>query len=215
MIAVVDAGTGNLRSVVRALDAAADAARPPSVQITRDPDVVRRAARVVMPGQGAFGDCARALAADGGALGQAVVESIRAGRPFLGICLGLQVLFATSDEAPGCAGLGVLPGRVQHFTAGLVDDDGDALKIPHIGWNRAEAVGDKAVAALGRSSWYYFVHSYYVVPDDPRIVAARTRHGETFASAVMRDNVLAVQFHPEKSQRAGLTLLATWLEDAT
>ncbi|MEI8258334.1 MAG: imidazole glycerol phosphate synthase subunit HisH [Deltaproteobacteria bacterium] len=215
MIAVVDAGTGNLRSVVRALEAAADTASPPRVVITRDPDVVRRAGRVVMPGQGAFGDCARALAADGGALGRAVVEAIGAGRPFLGICLGMQVLFATSDEAPGLAGLGVFPGHVRRFTDGMTDDDGDVLKIPHIGWNRAESETDAARAALGPSRWYYFVHSFYVVPDDPRIVAARTRHGETFTSAVMRDNVLAVQFHPEKSQRAGLSLLGAWLKDAT
>jgi glutamine amidotransferase len=215
MIAVVDAGTGNLRSVVRALEAAAPAGASPEIVITRDPDVIRRASRIVMPGQGAFGDCARALADAGGALGQAVTESIRAGKPYLGICLGLQVLFGSSDEAPGCAGLGVFAGHVRRFAENLRDDDGEPLKIPHVGWNRAEAATDAARAWLGGDHWYYFVHSYFVVPDDAALIASRTHHGETFASSVLRDNVLAVQFHPEKSQRAGLALLGRWLRGAT
>jgi glutamine amidotransferase len=210
MIAVVDAGTGNLRSVVRALEASAPSEKS-SIAITRDPDEIHRASRVVMPGQGAFGDCARALAADGGALAASVRESIAAGKPFLGICLGLQVLFGSSDEAPGCAGLGVFAGRVKRFASAMRDDDGELLKIPHVGWNRAECANDTARAWFEGDHWYYFVHSYVVVPDDAGLAATRTTHGETFVSSVCRDNVLAVQFHPEKSQRAGLSLLGRWL----
>jgi glutamine amidotransferase len=215
MIAVVDAGTGNLRSVVRALEASPVAATRPSIVVTRDPDEVRRASRVVMPGQGAFGDCARALAADGGALADALRESIASGKPFLGICLGLQVLFGSSDEAPGCAGLGIFAGHVKRFPTAMRDEHGELLKIPHVGWNRAECASDAARAWFERDDWFYFVHSYVVVPDDPSLVATRTTHGESFVSSVCRDNVLAVQFHPEKSQRAGLSLLGRWIASPT
>ncbi len=211
MIAVVDAGTGNLRSVVRALEASAPSGPADEIVITRDPDVIARASRVVMPGQGAFGDCARALAADGGALGDAVREAVRAGTPYLGICLGLQVLFGSSDEAPGCAGLGLFAGTVRRFASDHRDADGEALKIPHVGWNRAECANDAARAWFGGDHWFYFVHSYVVVPSDANVIATRTAHGESFVSAIARDNVLAVQFHPEKSQRAGLALLYRWL----
>jgi glutamine amidotransferase len=212
MIALLDVGLGNLRSVARALTAAAPGKTPPSLVLTRDPDVVRRADRVVMPGQGAFGDCARALAHEGGALASAVRESITAGTPYLGICLGLQVLFAASEEAPDCTGLGVFPGRVQRFPAPLHGPDGSALKVPHVGWNRVQVEGSRR-AVLGEDDWYYFVHSFFVVPEDPALVAARTEHGLPFVSAIAHENVLAVQFHPEKSQRAGLALLQRWLEN--
>jgi glutamine amidotransferase len=206
MIAIVDAGTGNLRSVVRALEASG--AR--DVTVTRDPDVVRRASRIVMPGQGAFGDCATALSRDGSALGEAVTGAIRAGVPYLGICLGLQVLFGTSEEAPGCAGLGVFAGTVRRFPRDARERDGRRLKVPHVGWNRAKTIGP-ARDVIGDDPWFYFVHSYFVVPDDARLLAAQTEHGAPFAAAVAKDNVLAVQFHPEKSQHAGLGLLSRWL----
>ncbi len=219
MIAVVDAGMGNLRSVVRALERAATDASIGScdVVVTADPDAIARADRVVMPGQGAFGDCAVALGRDGGALAEALRASIAAGRPYLGICLGLQVLFRESDEAPGRDGLGVFEGHVQKFSTDLRDTDGERLKVPHMGWNCVDpqsawpSWAPAAAQADAADRWFYFVHSYCVVPDDVAVIAGRTQHGETFASAVARANVFAVQFHPEKSQRAGLRLLRAWL----
>jgi glutamine amidotransferase len=180
------------------------------VCVTSDPDVVKRSARVVMPGQGAFGDCAAALAREGGALAESLRASIRAGTPYLGICLGMQVLFGDSEEAPGCAGLGVFAGSVRRFPRDARDTDGRRLKVPHVGWNLAQSRGP-ARDVIGTDPWFYFVHSYYVVPNDPSVIAAETEHGVSFASAVARDNVLAVQFHPEKSQHAGLGLLRRWL----
>jgi glutamine amidotransferase len=209
MIAVVDAGCGNLRSVQRALEAVG--AR--EVTITSDPELIVCASRVLFPGQGAFGDCARALDASGSALRQAVTESVAKGTPFLGICLGMQVLFATSSEAPGAQGLGLFAGHVARIPDGLTEADGSLVKVPHMGWNVA-LVPDAHRGALGPddSAWFYFVHSYYCVPEDPAVIAARTRHGVELCSAVARDNVLGVQFHPEKSQRAGKQLLSRWLE---
>ncbi len=209
-IAVVDLGMGNLRSVERALHAAVPGV---VVAVTADPAVIADAHTVVVPGQGAFGDCAVALSRDGGALGRTLRAHIDAGRPYVGICLGLQVLFEGSEEAPGRAGLGVFGGRVRRFHEGMRDADGALVKIPHMGWNEAVATpaGEGRLPARG---WFYFVHSYHVVPDDPRVVAATTTHGEAFVSAVARENVLGVQFHPEKSQRAGLELLARACEAA-
>jgi glutamine amidotransferase len=190
-IAVCDVGLGNLRSVERALAAAGG-----EVEITRDPEKVRAADKLVMPGQGGFGDCARAL---GGGLGDAVKEQIARGKPYLGICLGLQVLFGSSEEADGCAGLGVFPGKVVRLK-GAPD-----LKIPHTGWNTA--VPHAKTILPEAPTYFYFVHSYVVVPDDARIVASTTDYGTPFVSAVVKDHVFACQFHPEKSQRAGIALL--------
>lgn len=198
---VCDTGMGNVFSVVRALEHAG----APAVSVSADPDAIARADRVVFPGQGAFRDCAAALSLDGHALGDALRAAIRRGAPYLGICLGLQALFQSSEEAPGAAGLGVFPGAVVRLPPG-VDEGGAPLKIPHMGWNEARPVRDHAV--LGPSAYYYFVHSYAVAPVDPSIVAATTTYGADFPSAVASDNVVAVQFHPEKSQRAGLALLA-------
>ncbi|RMH43343.1 MAG: imidazole glycerol phosphate synthase subunit HisH [Deltaproteobacteria bacterium] len=199
MIAVVDSGYGNLRSVAKAL-----ARVGADVVVTGDPDVVRRADRVVMPGQGAFGDCVAALA---GGLGDALREAIAAGRPYLGICLGLQVLFGASEESPGAAGLGLLAGRVVRFRR-----DRPAMKVPHMGWNRVFGRGDRLVDGVGDAPYFYFVHSYYAVPEDPDVVALECDYGVRFCAAVRRDNVFACQFHPEKSQRAGLRLLANFVE---
>jgi glutamine amidotransferase len=208
-IAVCDVGLGNLRSVQRAL-AEASRGRRVEVEITREPARVAAADAVVMPGQGAFGDCVRGLA---GGLGDAVRELLRRGRPYLGICLGLQVLFGASEEAAGCTGLGVFDGRVVRLADGLDSLTGAALKIPHVGWNTADPSPARGLLA-GAPQHFYFVHSYAVVPADPSVVAATTEYGERFVSAVARDNVFACQFHPEKSQRAGLALLERFLAGA-
>lgn len=201
-IAVCDVGLGNLRNVQRALEMAASRANVSvAVTITRDPDHVRGADKVVFPGQGAFRDCARALE---GGLGDALRASIARGAPYFGICLGLQVLFATSEEAPGSAGLGVWPGHVRRLAPGA-DDGGTPYKIPHMGWNTVERTRG---TLLRDSGWYYFVHGYVAVPQDQALVSGTTRHGaDLFASAIEKDNVFACQFHPEKSQQDGLALL--------
>lgn len=208
-VAVCDTGLGNLRSVERAISAAAAAiGRSARVVLTRDPQSVRDADKVVMPGQGGFGDCARALSAEG--LGEAVRESIARGAPYLGICLGLQVLFGASEEAPECAGLGVFEGRVARLAGGVDPLTGAKLKIPHVGWNVATP-GPSHGFLPERPTYFYFVHSYAVVPRDPRIVASTTDYGTPFVSAVAKDNVFACQFHPEKSQKDGLLLLQRFL----
>jgi glutamine amidotransferase len=209
-IAVCDTGLGNLRSVERALvEAAGRAGVTVQVDVTRDPAALRAADRLVMPGQGAFGDCARALS---GSLGEAVREHLGAGRPYLGICLGLQILFATSDEAPGVQGLGVVRGHVARLKGGIDPATGTALKIPHMGWNTAEPRAESPGLLPPRPArHFYFVHSYVVVPEDPAIVAATTDYGGPFVSAVAWGNVFACQFHPEKSARAGLALLERFL----
>lgn len=208
-IALVDLGMGNLRSVERALHAALGDV---VVRTTNDPGAVREARAVLVPGQGGFGDCAVALARDGGALARALTDHIEADRPFLGICLGLQVLFEGSEEAPGRGGLGVFRGQVRRFRDGLRDADGALVKIPHMGWNEVTPRGDSRW--LPTREWFYFVHSYHVVPDDGAVVAATATHGEDFVCAVARGRLLGVQFHPEKSQRAGLALLRRFFTEA-
>jgi glutamine amidotransferase len=205
-IVVCDVGLGNLRSVERALQVAARG-RKDDVEVTRDAARIARADKLVMPGQGGFGDCARALS---GALGEAARAHLAAERPYLGICLGLQVLFRSSEEAPSQAGLGVLEGRVEKLPGGVDPSTGAALKIPHIGWNVAEptAAGRNWLSA---AQHFYFVHSYAVMPSDPAIVAATTDYGGPFVSAIAWGNVFACQFHPEKSQQAGLALLERFL----
>ncbi len=201
-IAVVDTGLGNLASVARALGHAG--AR--EVLVTSDPDAIRAADALVMPGQGAFRDCSTALG-DGRGLGDVVREKLRSGAPYLGICLGLQILFEGSEEAdPSCRGLGVFAGRVVRLKGGIDPLVGIALPIPHTGWNLVER-GPAASVLPQEPTHFYFVHSYAVAPEDPSIIAATTEYGERFTSAVAKDNVLAVQFHPEKSQGAGLALL--------
>ena len=218
-VALVDLGMGNLHSVERALgQGAADAGVTCTVVRTGDPDEVRRADKIVVPGQGAFRDCSAGL---GSGLGDALRERIKAGVPFLGICLGLQALFDGSDEAPGAAGLGVFPGRVARLLP--VHDGGDphtpgpagyGVKIPHMGWNRVTLLRPEGPLSVfaGQEPYLYFVHSFHAVPDDLSLVAAVTDHGPyRVTAAVQRDNVTATQFHPEKSQAAGLRLLAAFL----
>ena len=210
MIAIVDVCSGNLRSVERALaHVGAD------VAVTRDPEVVRRADKIVVPGQGAFGVFMRGLGERG--LGEALREAIAAGKPYLGICLGLQVLFEHSEEGD-CAGLGVLAGRVTRLRPG------DArLKIPHMGWNRVrgrapgpkvEGNGFTPFPGIDDGAYVYFVHSYRAVPADASIVALEAEHGEPFCAAIAKDHLFACQFHPEKSQAVGLRLLRHFVEHA-
>ncbi len=196
-------GVGNVRSVVRAVERAAGA-RGAEVVVTKDPDALRRVDRIVVPGQGSFGAFAASMR---GGLLEALRERIREGTPYLGICLGLQVLFEESDEAPGERGLGVLAGRVHRLDPGVDPESGRPLPLPHIGWNAVVPRGP-GIALLGDDpSFFYFAHSYAAAPDDPSVVAATTEYGRPFTSAVAKDNVVGVQFHPEKSQRAGLALL--------
>lgn len=207
-VVVVDTGLGNLRSVEKALDAGASLRGLSGLQVERsaDPDALRRANRIVFPGQGGFRDCMQALSTG---LGEALLEQLRAGKPYLGICLGLQVLFESSAEAPSQAGLGWYSGSVQRLSAT------GGVKIPHMGWNQLElaAGGHRLLdAAGGEGTWMYFVHSFHAVPTDPTLVVASCDYGDNrVTAAVARDNVFAAQFHPEKSQQAGLSLLAEFL----
>jgi glutamine amidotransferase len=207
LVVVVDSGLGNLRSVEKAVATAAAEHAPGAIlRRSADPELVRRADRIVMPGQGGFRDGARALAAG---LGEALLEKIAAGTPYLGICLGLQLLFDESDEAPGERGLGWLSGRVERLQAA------PGLKIPHMGWNELELHngGHRCLAAAGGTgAWVYFVHSFHARPADPSVIKATVSYGpNTITAAIAKDNVLATQFHPEKSQRAGLALLGAFL----
>jgi glutamine amidotransferase len=207
-VALVDYGAGNLRSVAKALERAGLA-----VAVTGDPAAVRAADAVVLPGVGAFRDARQSLAET--KLDDAVLEGIRAGRPYLGLCLGLQLLFDEADEHGRTAGFGVLRGRVERFPA--TGPDGARLLVPHIGWNEVVWRRDGShpmLAALPERAHYYFVHSYRAVAAEPDVVVGSADYGGPFAAAVARDNVFAVQFHPEKSQAAGARLLdafAAWV----
>src|SRR5688500_1918631 len=190
---------GNLRSVSKALERVAPRDQ---VVVTADPAVIRAAERVVVPGQGAMPDCMRQLAASGAR--EAVVEAARS-KPFLGLCIGLQMLFERG-EAGDTAGLGVLPGRVPRLRV-------KGLKIPHMGWN--EVFQDRPHPlwqGIADGSRFYFVHSYYPAPADSGVTAASCVYGDRFTCAVARDNIFAVQFHPEKSQNSGLQLLSNFVQ---
>ena len=203
-IAVVDYGMGNLRSVSKAIEHVAPALE---VAVTGDPAVVAAAPRVVFPGQGAMPDCMREMDARG--LRAAVLEAARR-KPFLGICIGLQMLFDRSEEG-GVEGLRVLPGRVRRFASAMADAGGARLKVPHMGWNRVrQAAAHPLWDGIADGSRFYFVHSYYVETAVPGLVAGTSEYPFEFACAIARDNVFAVQFHPEKSATAGLRLLANF-----
>jgi glutamine amidotransferase len=206
-VAVVDYGMGNLRSVSKAIEHVAPSA---SVQVTSDPGVVSGCDRVVFPGQGAMRDCMREM--DDRGLRPAVLAAARS-KPFLGICIGLQMLFQSSEEGE-TAGLGLFPGRVTRFPADkMVDGNGARLKVPHMGWNRVSlAMNHPIWNGIESGTRFYFVHSYCAPGDTPEIVAGQTEYGICFTSAVARDNIFAVQFHPEKSHTAGLRLLANFIE---
>lgn len=196
-VTLVDAGLGNLASVERALLQVGCA-----VNVTQDAEVVARANMVVFPGQGAFGDHTKAIAE--GAMGAALRMVIERGDPFLGICLGMQLLFDASEEAGGHEGLHILPGKCRRFPDDMKmgEDDDRRLKVPHMGWNDVDPGGEH----------YYFVHSYYVEAERPEDVMWYADYGDVrFAAAVKRDNILGCQFHPEKSQRAGLKFLRAFV----
>jgi imidazole glycerol-phosphate synthase subunit HisH len=203
VIAVVDVCSGNLRSVERALVQAGGAAA-----ITRDPDAIRRADKIVVPGQGAFGMFMRGLVERD--LGEVLREAIASGRPFLGICLGMQVLFDESEEQGPCPGLGVLRGRVERLRP-----TDPRIKVPHIGWNQVGfRRADPLLAGVAEGAYVYFDHSYHAVPADPSVIALDAEHGQPLTAAIRHDNLFACQFHPEKSQTVGLQILRNFVERA-
>ena len=202
---VVDYGWGNLQSVVQATRAAA----PDGMQVLRSssPDDVKRADRLIVPGQGAFRDTSRALYQT--PLGESILEKMRGGSPYFGICMGLQILFQDSEESPGSPGFGWFEGSVKKLVGG------PGIKIPHMGWNSLELQNGGhplLQAAGGEQAYVYFVHSFHAVASDTGAVKATVQHGSNVVTAaVSRDNVVATQFHPEKSQAAGIALLRHFL----
>lgn len=200
-LALIDYGAGNLRSVANALRALGI-----EPVIAASAEEIGDATHLVLPGVGSFGDCMEQLGKRG--LLDPIRDWVTAGRPYLGICLGYQILFDSSEETPGVAGLGLFPGTVRRFTGA------PGLKIPHMGWNSVipHGAGSGTWAGLGEEPYFYYVHSYFPVPADPSIIAAETLYGEDrFAAAIERPNLLACQFHPEKSQEAGLRLIRNFL----
>ena len=204
-VAVVDYGMGNLRSVEQALRKVAPTAE---IVITDDADTIASAKRVVFPGQGAMPDCMRELDARG--LRDAVLLAARS-RPFLGICIGLQMLFEHSDEGD-IVGLGILPGKVVRFASHMHDAQGNKLKVPHMGWNQVHHGQHPLWDGIAQDARFYFVHSYYVQPQDASLVQATSQYPRSFVCAVAQGNLFAVQFHPEKSQAAGLKLLQNFMQ---
>jgi glutamine amidotransferase len=205
-IAVIDYGMGNLRSVSKAVEHVAAAGD--RVLVTDDPALIGQADRVVFPGQGAARDCMAAISDHH--LNQAVLEAARS-KPFFGICMGMQVLMAFSDENGGTELLGLIPGKVRRFPESH-DAQGRRMKIPQMGWNRVDQRPHPLWAGIQDHSRFYFVHSYYVVPEDESLVAGTTDYGISFTSVVARENLFATQFHPEKSAAAGLRLLQNFLQ---
>ena len=201
-VAVVDYGRGNLRSVAKALESVNI-----RVKITQTPADIGDCWALVVPGQGAFDDCMKTLEKQG--LLSAIEQAIQKGKPYLGICIGLQILYAESEEHGSHQGLGIIDGRVVRFKENATATGDTQLKIPHMGWNqvRQKKIGVPLWEGIPDEGFFYFVHSYYGKPDNPQQIAGRTEYGTTFASAVYKDNLFAVQFHPEKSQDLGLTLL--------
>lgn len=207
-VVVIDYGSSNLRSVAKALEHVAGAGH--SIRVSDQADTILAAERIVFPGQGAIGQCMASLVDRG--LDNVIRECI-SDRPFLGICLGLQTLMDESDEDGGTRGLGIIPGRVKRFQDNLRDAEGNRCKIPHMGWNKvAQKQAHALWTGIEDNTRFYFVHSYYVAPDNPADIAATTDYTLEFTSAVARDTLFATQFHPEKSQQAGLTLLKNFLD---
>ena len=196
-VAVVDYDAGNTLSVTRALEKVGA-----KVELTPDPDRVLAADAVVLPGVGAFGDCMKKLRERG--MEAVCQETYRSGKPFLGVCVALQVFFERSEESPGVDGLGIFPGTVVRFKS-------DGLKVPHMGWNQLTLSREHPVLEGLDSEAFYFVHSYYPDPDEPSDIIGTTEYGVKFCAAAGRENLAAVQFHPEKSSRAGLKLYENFL----
>ena len=198
-IAIIDYGMGNLHSAAKALEKVGA-----QVTVTRDPELVRQADKVILPGVGAFGDCMKNLNERG--LAPVIHEVIAAGKPFLGICVGLQMLFEGSEEDPGIAGLGIFKGLVRKIVA-------PGLKVPHMGWNSlALQAASPLFQGLPPAAYVYFVHSFHAVPTDESCITAVTDYGGQVTAAVGRGLVQAVQFHPEKSSAVGLKILANFKE---
>ena len=198
-ITIIDYGMGNLHSAAKALEKVGA-----QVTVTRDPELVRQADKVILPGVGAFGDCMKNLNERG--LAPVIHEVIAAGKPFLGICVGLQMLFEGSEEDPGVAGLGIFKGMVRKIAA-------PGLKIPHMGWNNLEyRTSSSLFQGLPPAAYVYFVHSYHAVPTDESCITAVSDYGGQVTAAVGQGLVQAVQFHPEKSSAVGLKILANFKE---
>ena len=198
MIAIIDYGMGNLRSVQKAIEAVGH-----SATVTADPDAIARADKVILPGVGAFADAIAHLRQTG--LAEAFTAAVRAGKPCLGVCLGLQLLFDASEEDGEHTGLGLIPGRVVRFPSE------PGLKIPHMGWNTLEIrQASPLLAGLEAEPAVYFVHSYFARPENRDHIVAESNYPGPFAAMVARDNLIAAQFHPEKSQRIGLTMYANF-----
>jgi len=208
IIAVIDYGMGNLRSVTKALE---HVAPDQDIILTSDAATIHAADRVVFPGQGAAGACMRAL--ENYAVRPGIEDAIK-NKPFLGICMGLQVLLERSEENGGTDCLGYYPGAVRYFGADMADKKGGRLKIPHMGWNEVSQKKPHPLwQGIADKQRFYFVHSYFVQPTDNALTVGEAEYGHTFTAAIARDNVFAVQFHPEKSADAGLQLLknfSTW-----
>ena len=206
VIALIDYGSGNIRSVEKALAAAA--VTRAEIRTTDDPDVIARADKIVLPGQGAFLDCMTGLSSRAGVL-EAMTDNVRKrGAPFLGICVGMQLLADKGLEHQETAGLGWIPGVVRHL-----ERTDASIRIPHMGWNAARVTKPHPVLdALAPQAHMFFMHSFVHVPVESADIAAATDHGETFASAIARDNLVGVQFHPEKSQGMGLSLLSRFVD---
>lgn len=204
-IALIDYGAGNLRSVARALQRlGAD------FFITDDPEDVRAAKALILPGQGAFRDCVLSLAEHG--LDEALLQAFDQGKPYLGICLGLQLLFDSSEEFGDTPGLGILPGKVLRFNGPAFQGAPPPCKIPHMGWSRVQRRREHPIFhGIDEGSYFYFVHSYYVSPERDSDSLAVAEHGGEFSAAAGRGRFVGVQFHPEKSQEAGLRLLGNFL----
>jgi imidazole glycerol-phosphate synthase subunit HisH len=204
-IAVVDYGMGNLRSVSKAVEHVASGK---SVVITSDAKVIQNAERVVFPGQGAMPDCMRELDARG--LRDVIID-VAKNKPFFGICIGMQLLFEHSEEGD-TTGLGMFKGNVKRFAEKLVDENGDKLKVPHMGWNQVyQSQFHPLWAGVADATRFYHVHSYYAAPQDSAVTASETAYPNRFASAIARDNIFATQFHVEKSAQAGLQLLSNFV----
>ena len=201
MLAVIDYGVGNLFSVEKAVTALGA-----PVKVTREASVIRAAEKIILPGVGAFGDCMENLEATGRV--PVIRELVTSGRPLLGICVGLQILFDGSEESPGVRGLGLIPGMIRKIQA-------PGLKVPHMGWNsldiRARREKTDLFAGLSAHPYVYFVHSYHAVPEDASLVTATTEYGERLTAAVARGNLQATQFHPEKSGDVGLQILRNFI----
>lgn len=209
MIAIVDYGMGNLRSVQKAFEAVRHQA-----VVTRDARAIGDASHVVLPGVGAFGDCMENL--DRYGLIEPVRRAVQSGKPFLGICLGLQLLFTESEEFGRHLGLDLIPGKVRRFTSGseeAPDQTTAHLKVPHMGWNDVRVMRTAPpLRGIESGAYLYFVHSYYVEPQDNGVACTMTDYGRSFVSSVWRDNVFACQFHPEKSQSLGLRIIRNFAE---